>query len=1614
MNQPHDPNRTIDHPSALADSLDAGLAAGFGPPRSSLGDLRPVLLKEAEGESGHVVQPGSDAMPSPGQAGDRYQLQGEIARGGMGAVMRGRDVDLGRDLAVKVLLEKHAHRPEVARRFIEEAQIAGQLQHPGVVPVYDIGQFGNRPFFTMKLVKGQTLAHLLGERTDPVADRPRFLGIALQVAQTLAYAHAKGVIHRDLKPANIMVGAFGEVQVMDWGLAKVLASRERPEEASREREQPDDASLIRTARSTGSAGSFGTQTEAGSLLGTPAYMPPEQANGDVALLDRRADVFGLGAILCEVLTGKPPYVGRSAEEVRRKAANGDLADAQARLAACGADTELVTLTRTCLSPEAVDRPKDAQSVADALTAYQDGVQARLHQAELAEAEAHARAVEEAKRRRLTLTLATTVLLALTLGGGGWLWVKSDRDARQAQVTRDVNDALSKATAFRQQAKPGQVGSAALFAQAREQVQRALALVENGPAADDLRAQVHKLGRELDEEEQDRRFLAALDAAELERAKMVLDENRFADELLLPRFRAAFRDYGLAPGAAPPAAAAARIRQRPRPVREATLAALDEWLDLAVNFPKAKGEPHLTWLRATLLAAEPDDGWRRRSWVALANKDPARRRAALEKLAVQADVDKLPVRSLIQLTDRLGAIGSWDSAVRLLRKAHQRFPADLWVNHNLGRALQQVTPPDLAESVRYLTAAVALRPDSSGFHLNLGNALRRNGQVDEAMACYQQAITSDPRYAAAHDNLGLLLKDKGQGDAAIACHRKAIKLNPRFASAHNNLGVALRAKGREDEAIASYRKALKLDPKYAKALSNLGIALWQVKKDHEGAIACLRKAIMLDPQSVSAHSDLGVVLLQSKKDCAGAISCLRKAIKLDPNSAGAHTNLGNALDEKGQVDEAIACYRKAITLDPKFAGVHYDLGLALARKKKVDEAIACYRKAIDLDPKEPAFHTDLGLALKDKGKVDEAIACHKKAIEIDPKYAKAHFNLGSALKDRSQLDEAIACYKRGIKLDPKDVKGLGNLGIALKDRGQLDEAIACFKKVIELDPKEAVAHLNLGVALHLKGKLSEAIASYRKAVLLNPKNPTTHNNLGLALADRGKVDEAIACYRKALELAPKDAGTHYNLGSALLAKGQLDEAIACYRRAIELDPKHDRAHNNLGSALARQGRVEEAIICHQRAIEFNPKNAMAHNNLGHALDRLGQVDQAIPCFKKATLLDPKLALAHNGLGAALARKNRIEEAIACFRQAIASDPKLAAAHFNLGNCLLFTGHVDEAIACFRQATKLDPKLVITHLTLSMVLHDKGQIDEAIASLKKAALLDPMNAEIHNVLGGMYCDKKRDYDAAITWFRKAIALAPKLAKTHFNLGNALYHKGQLDEAISCYQRAIQLNPKEPRTHGALGEVLLGKGKYAEAQGALVRARDLFPDQHPLRASVSRQAQECERLLKLEKRLPLILAGKDKPTSARQCLDLVAMCHRKGWHATATRFSAEAFAADPKLADDLKAGHRYQAACHAALAAAGQGAKATILDARARAGFRKQALEWLRGDLAQYTKLSENGPPATRLFVQRQMTQWQHDTRLASIRQSAALARLPAKERAAFEKLWVDVARLKKAQP
>ena len=530
----------------FAASLDAGLSATFSDESAvvigntnhsvlksmsaSLTEVPRVSLREPKEEGDAPIErPSSPEIPN--QSSDsRYRLDGEIARGGMGAVLRGRDTDLGRDLAVKVLLEAHKDKPEVVQRFIEEAQIGGQLQHPGIAPVYELGQFADqRPFFSMKLVKGDTLSKLLSDREDPKVDRSKLIGIFEQVCQTMAYAHSRGVIHRDLKPANIMVGAFGEVQVMDWGLAKVLSAGGIVDEKVARRKQSGET-IIQTMRSVGSdapgsIGSAGTDTQMGSVMGTPAYMPPEQALGEIDMLDQRADVFGLGAILAEILTGKPPYVADDGTQIYRMASRGKLAECFIRLDECGADEELISLAKQCLEVEPSDRPKDATALAERIGEYLASVETRMRDAELAKVEANARAIEERKRRRVILGLAASILTTLCVAGGGWLWVKQ-KDAELAQVEADqriqemaerqqlaqqINGELSTARALAK-LDEDTLPTEESVVRAQAAIKRAQALMETGDVDDQTKANTVALAKNVDKIRRDFDLISALDVA----------------------------------------------------------------------------------------------------------------------------------------------------------------------------------------------------------------------------------------------------------------------------------------------------------------------------------------------------------------------------------------------------------------------------------------------------------------------------------------------------------------------------------------------------------------------------------------------------------------------------------------------------------------------------------------------------------------------------------------------------------------------------------------------------------------------------------------------------------------------------------------------------------------------------------------------------------------------------------------------------------------------------------------------------------------------------------------------------------------------------------------------
>jgi serine/threonine protein kinase len=373
------------------------------------------------------------------QAHARYELEEEIGRGGMGIVYRVRDTDLQRAMAMKVVLGRSgeggsvACNPVMLARFLEEARVTGQLDHPGIVPLHDLGiDARGCAYFTMRLVRGRHLGEVFALALEGAEGwtRERIVEALVKVCEALDYAHAKGVVHRDLKPQNVMTGRFGEVYLMDWGVAKVLG---RAQVATTGRgSSTASMSFVRVAQGDSSGG----VTIAGSVFGTPAYMAPEQARGATDEVDEHSDVYSFGAILYHLLAGHPPYTPPGTQVSSSTLLRWVIEGPPEPLAAVAAHAprDLVAVCEKAMAREKADRYADMREIADDLRAWLAGRPVSALPLTLT-----ARAARWC--RRYPWVAAT--LLAVTLGGATGLWRLS---ALGSDLVRQaaVDDAASKA------------------------------------------------------------------------------------------------------------------------------------------------------------------------------------------------------------------------------------------------------------------------------------------------------------------------------------------------------------------------------------------------------------------------------------------------------------------------------------------------------------------------------------------------------------------------------------------------------------------------------------------------------------------------------------------------------------------------------------------------------------------------------------------------------------------------------------------------------------------------------------------------------------------------------------------------------------------------------------------------------------------------------------------------------------------------------------------------------------------------------------------------------------------------------------------------------------------
>ncbi len=338
-------------------------------PRSERSELQKTLREHLEQSDFDQTTRGEKSHLSPNSEVEhlgRYRISGSLGQGGMGEVLAVEDEDLEREVAAKVLLGQSDSAQ--LERFVQEARLTGQLQHPNIVPVHELGMApGDRIYFTMKRIEGEDLRERLRRRaqTPESAEAQRsslieLLQVFLKVCDAIQFAHSLDVIHRDLKPANIMVGRFGEVQVMDWGVAKKLG-------------QADPAAGRVTPEASASQGpETPLKTLDGTVMGTPAYMSPEQARGEIGKLDQRSDIYSLGAILYEMLTLQPPYLADRVPQILSQVLRGDLTPPSQRAPGRLIPWELEAVVEKAMSRSSADRYPSVEALHTDLTHYLEG------------------------------------------------------------------------------------------------------------------------------------------------------------------------------------------------------------------------------------------------------------------------------------------------------------------------------------------------------------------------------------------------------------------------------------------------------------------------------------------------------------------------------------------------------------------------------------------------------------------------------------------------------------------------------------------------------------------------------------------------------------------------------------------------------------------------------------------------------------------------------------------------------------------------------------------------------------------------------------------------------------------------------------------------------------------------------------------------------------------------------------------------------------------------------------------------------------------------------------------------------------------------------------------
>jgi serine/threonine protein kinase/Flp pilus assembly protein TadD len=1204
--KPVDPDGTIIEGATGAASSSKTGATDFE--SSTTGDASSKVNRNETRDSSQKKRPpkGKPAHETANRwdSEQRYQLVSNFARGGLGQIWMANDSRLRREVAFKELLPSALKNRNAMERFLEEAQITGQLEHPGIVPIYDIGyQENGTPFYAMKLVRGETMEKEIETFHQLPKDSPewtlafrRLLANFIDICNALAFAHDRGVLHRDLKPLNVMIGAFGETLVLDWGLAKVVEVEpiddESPITTSTSDLGPDDQTIVKsqaTGLQTGTAvaepstggasaagasvggqsqfsGSFGStrkmvqtdvrsrgsQTMMGSVMGTPAYMPPEQAAGKLDELDARTDIYSLGGILYKLLTNHQPIARGKIREVLKNVKEGNIIPPRDHDSAIGKPIEAI-----CMKALATDRDDRYDS---ALTIAAD-IEACLADEPVScyEDPWPVKAKRWAKRNRATVQSGcfAAVIIGVVSFGSTWSHWQELEGIRGVAQTKSQLSAKAADEGDYVQAREllnealGRTGEHSELSELRSFLSSRLQLVETDRLAKLGRETEAKLARSkaqiLDGDyESARTLLAELAtllkdetelpdiAAEVSRqTKTVTDAlaqqeavantqvrfDEFLAELDQARVRSSFpdeedvsEDAKLAVNHVKNALALFDL-DKPEPLASPP-DHFSERLPWTRNWQQENGEWPLQTLHEgtfeLLLTAAEMEGW-----LAQHESNEAKAEAAERSLTWVAKAKSLGISSqalLAREANYLQQAGRQAEAKRVFDEAKELKPETALDFYLLAQDLSGRR--HFTEALEFYLKAQQLSPDHYWVQHFMGLCYRNLGEYAAAESSFSLCIARRSDYAWAYVLRGICSAQLSQFENAFADFDQAEKLDPTLFSVFVNRGVVLLTQGKFDDALKNLEKARELNPDSGKPLVNIAAAYLALAGELQ------KPPAERDPQHEQATkppSDLEIE--QQVQGLYGkALEVLAEAAN---SGAGSHP------------------------------GLHQLRGRIYAWQSNTAAALVSYRRHLELDG-----NTDRrAVTLKRIAGIHSLLAEHDKAVE----------NLEASYTLRPS--------------DSNTVLMLAEAQLQLREDQKAVDRYTEFLQMVNEEVEKTVPSPHLvynGIATAFVGmhKKFEAIDYYTLSLMFERRQAVPLTKRAWAFLENG-VDFAIRDFESAKELSPENPDTLIGLASAYARKGLWQEAIRelemakplTRAQAEEVGPKAFALFHNSATAYA---------------------------------------------------------------------------------------------------------------------------------------------------------------------------------------------------------------------------------------------------------------------------------------------------------------------------------------------------------------------------------------------------------------------------------------------------------------